>query len=269
MKKTVIILITLLLLVAMLTGCGAPSTKGLTLQEGKLLIGVDDSYKPMEFIDEKTGERVGFDIDLAKALGQELGVEIEFKSTAWDSIFIGLDTAKYDCIISSVSMTTERLENMEFTKPYLSNGQVIIVRAGDTSIKTAADLAGKKVGVQFQTTADTACEKQRQTIDFNLIKYDTGDLTVLALKSGNVDCAVVDMAVAIGWIIDQPDQYTITSASLTNEPISIAVKKGNTKLRDALQEALDNIAKDGKLTEISNKWLKADYTKNIDTNLKQ
>lgn len=267
MKKTVIILVTLLLLVAMLAGCGGPSAKGLTLQEGKLLIGVDDSYPPMEFIDEQTGERVGFDIDLAKALGEELGVEIEFKSTAWDSIFIGLDTAKYDCIISSVSMTTERLEKFEFTKPYLANGQVIIVRAGDESIKTPADLAGKKVGVQFQTTADTACQKHLQTVNFNLIKYDTGDLTILALKSGNVDCAVVDMAVAIGSVIANPEQFTITSASLTNEPIAICVKKGNTKLRDALQEALDNIAKSGKLSKISEKWLDEDYTKNIDTAL--
>ena len=80
MKKTLIIFVSLLFLVAMLTGCGgsAPSAEGLTLQEGKLLVGVDDTYPPMEYVDEKTGETVGFDIDLAKALGEGLGIEVEF-----------------------------------------------------------------------------------------------------------------------------------------------------------------------------------------------
>lgn len=268
MKKTIIILVTLLFLVAVLTGCGAPSAKGLTIKDGTLTVGVDDTYPPMEFQDEKTGETVGFDIDLAKALAEELGLKTEFVSTAWDSIFIGLDTAKYDVIMSSVSMTNERLPNFEFTKPYLANGQVIVVKPGDESIKTPADLAGKKVGVQFQTTSDVACQKHLETVKFDLVQYDSIDLAFLAMRSGNVECIVVDMAVAIDYAAKYPDMYVISSAALTNEPISICIKKGNTKLRDAMQAALDNVIKDGKLSQISVKWLGKDYTQNIDTQLR-
>lgn len=268
MKKTVIIFVTLLLLVAMLTGCGAPSTKGLTITEGVLTVGVDNTYPPMEYQDEKTGETVGFDIDLANALAEELELTVKLVPTAWDSIFIGLDTEKYDCIISSVSMTNERLPNFEFTTPYLANGQVIVVRPGDESVKTPADLAGKKVGVQFQTTADEACKKHLETVDFDLIQYDSIDLAFLAMRSGNVDCIVVDMAVAIDYAAKYSDQYVISSAALTNEPISICIKKGNTDLKEAMQYALDKVIKDGTLSSISKKWLGSDYTQNIDTELR-
>jgi polar amino acid transport system substrate-binding protein len=268
MKKTVILLVTLLFLVAVLTGCGAPSTKGLTIKEGVLTIGVDNTYPPMEYQDEKTGETVGFDVDLANALAEELGLTVQWVPTAWDSIFIGLDTEKYDCIISSVSMTNDRLPNFEFTTPYLANGQVIVVRPGDTSVTKPADLAGKKVGVQFQTTSDEACKKHLQTVQFNLIEYDSIDLAFLAMRSGNVDCIVVDMAVAIDYAAKYPDQYVISSAALTNEPISICIKKGNTQLKDALQYALSKVIKDKKLSAISVKWLGKDYTQDIDTNLR-
>jgi polar amino acid transport system substrate-binding protein len=272
MKKTAIIFITLLLLVATLSGCGssASTAEDLTMTEGVLTIGVDNTYPPMEYNDEETGELVGFDVDLANAIAEKMSLEVNFVSTAWDAIFIGLDTEKYDCIMSSVSMTAERLENFEFTNPYLANGQVIVVKPGDESVQTPEDLEGKKVGVQLETTADTACQKhQASGVDFDLVQYDSIDLAFLAMKSGNVDCIVVDMAVAINYAAKYPDDYVISSASLTNEPISICIKKGNTELKDAMQTALDEVIADGTLAEISVKWLGADYTANIDTELRE
>lgn len=272
MKKTAIIFISLLLLVATLSGCSGSTTtaKDLTMTEGVLTIGVDNTYPPMEYNDEDTGELVGFDIDLANALAEKMGLEVNFVSTAWDAIFIGLDTEKYDCIMSSVSMTEERLENFEFTTPYLANGQVIVVKPGDESVQTPADLEGKKVGVQLETTADTACKKHLESgVTFDLIQYDSIDLAFLAMKSGNVDCIVVDMAVAIDFAAKYPQDYVISSASLTNEPISICIKKDNTALKDAMQAALDEVIADGTLAEISVKWLGEDYTSNIDTELRQ
>lgn len=271
MKKFAIVFVTLLLLVSLLAGCGGTTaSKDLTITPGKLTIGTEPAYPPMEFIDEKTGETVGFDIDLAKALGEKMGLEVVFVPVAWDGIFIGLDAKKYDAIMSSVSITNERLPNFEFTTPYLANGQVIVVKPGDESVKTPADLAGKKVGVQFQTTSDTACQKHLASgVKFDLIQYDSVDLAFLAMRSGNVNTIVVDMAVAIDYVAKYPDLYEISSASLTNEPISICIKKGNTALQKEMQKALDAVIKDGKLSEISVKWLKADYTKNIDTELRE
>lgn len=168
----------------------------------KLTIGVDDTYPPMEYRNEDM-ELVGFDIDFAKALGEELGIEVEFIPTAWDGIFAGLMSNKYDVIISSVSMTPERLQGFEFSNPYLANGQVIVVKEGDDSINSVEDLAGKKVGVQFQTTADIAASKQKETIDFELTQYDDIIQTFSDLKIGRLDAIVVDYAVAIEYTKDK------------------------------------------------------------------
>ena len=270
-KKFAVLFVALLLLASLLAGCGqTTASKDLTITEGKLTIGTEPAYPPMEFIDEQTGETVGFDIDLAKALGEKMGLEVVFVPVAWDSIFIGLDTQKYDAIMSSVSMTNERLPNFEFTTPYLANGQVIVVKPGDESVKTPADLEGKTVGVQFQTTSDIACQKHLASgVKFDLVQYDSVDLAFLAMRSGNVNTIVVDMAVAIDYVAKYPDLYEISSASLTNEPISICIKKGNTELKDEMQKALNAVVKDGTLSEISIKWLGDDYTKNIDTELRE
>ncbi len=248
----------------MFSGCG---TKPAASGNEVLTIAVDDTYPPMEYRDEKN-ELVGFDIDFAKALGEKMGKTIEFKSIAWDTIFAGLDAGNYDAIISSVSMTPTRLENYEFTKPYLANGQVIVVKPGDTSVTKVEDLAGKIVGVQIATTADEACAKQLETMKFELKQYDEIIQTFEALNSGNIECVVVDYAVAIDYATKYPDKYVITSTQLTNEPISICIKKGNTALRDEFQKALTELQTEGKMGELSKTWFGGkDFTSNIDENL--
>lgn len=231
-----------------------------------ITIGVDDTYPPMEFRDEQNN-LVGFDVDLATALGEKLNVKFEYKSVAWDGIFEGLKSGNYDCIISSVSMTPDRLETFDFTKPYLANGQVIVVKPGDTSIKTSADLVGKVVGVQVNTTADTAVTKQQDTVKFDVKRYDEIIQTFDAMNAGVIDCIVVDYAVAIDYQAKYPEKYVITTAQLTNEPIAICFKKGS-ELRDKFQTALDQVKADGKLTELSKKWFGGeDFTSNINENL--
>lgn len=263
-KKTIVSTLLLVLILALgLTACSStPSSGG----ADKLVIAVDDTYPPMEFRDENNN-LVGFDIDLAKAIGEKLGVEVEFVSTAWDGIFEGLKSDMYDAIISSVSMTTDRLEEFDFTKPYLANGQVIVVNPGDTSITTPEDLAGKRVGVQLSTTADEAAEKHLETIDFELSKYDDIMQTFTAMEAGRLDAIVVDAAVAIDYVSKSPEKFEISSAQLTNEPIAVCLKKGNTELRDRIQGAIDELAQDGTLKEISVEWLGDDYTSDIDENL--
>ncbi|MDF2878820.1 MAG: Amino acid transporter [Clostridia bacterium] len=233
----------------------------------KITIGVDDTYPPMEYRDENN-ELVGFDIDFATALGEEMGVEIEFVSTAWDGIFTGLTTDKYDCIISSVSITPERLESYEFSKPYLSNGQVIVVKKGDASIASAADLGGKKVGVQLETTADIASQKQMEATPFELSQYDDIIQTFADLKTGRLDCIVVDYAVAIEYCAKNPEDYEITTAQLTNEPIAVCIKKGNTELKDKVNGAITALQEKGTMLSISDKWLGGDYVSNIDEELR-
>lgn len=271
MKKILVGLLVIIMTASLLVGCTAKddadaAASALGLDDGILHIAVDDTYPPMEYINDQ-GEQVGFDIDLAKELGEKLGVEVKFISSAWDGIFTGLQVGQYDVIISSVSMTTARLETMDFSKPYLANGQVIVVKPGDDSIKSNDDLAGKKVGVQLGTTADDAVVKQLETVDFEVVKYDEIIATFNAMKINAIDCIVVDLAVAMDYVAKEPGEFEISSAKLTNEPIAVAIQKGNSALKTAIDKALDELLADGTLAAISVEHLGIDLTSDIDTKL--
>jgi len=244
-------------------GCKADETN-----KGKVLrVGVDDTYPPMEYRD-KNNELVGFDVELAKAIGEKMGLEVEFVPTAWDGIQQGLNTENYDVIMSSLSITPDRLKSLEFSKPYLSNGQVIVVRPGDEAKSTKIeDLKGKKVGVQLQTTADTAVTKFEKEFNIEVTRYDQIVQTFDAMSAGYVDYIVVDLPVAIDYQLKQADKYKVTDTILTNEPIGVGIKKGNTELKDKVDKAIDELRSEGKLKELSEKLLKKDYTSDINENL--
>jgi len=273
-KKYLGTVLVLFVAVAMLfTGCGKATQGGSQNSDGEetIVVAMDMSYPPMEFVDEND-QVTGFDVELAKAIGEKLGKKIELKNIAWDGIFIGLETDRYDVIMSSVSMTPERLQNYEFTKPYLANGQVIVTRPGDTGIKSVDDLKGKKVGVQTDTTADTACKKKLEEKGedfFTIMRYDEIIQTFEAMSAGHIDYIVVDTVVATEYATKYPEKYQVSTAEpLTNEPIAACFKKGNTALRDEFQKALDELKKDGTLTKLSEKWLfGVDYTQNINEEL--
>jgi len=263
MKK----IITFLLIISVVLSLSACAKEDSSSSSNTLKIGLDDTYPPMEYRNENN-ELVGFDVAFAKALGEELGVEVEFVSTAWDGIFSGLESEKYDAIISAVSITADRIENYEFSNPYLSNGQVIVVSAGDDSISVPSDLEGKNVGVQLETTADIASKKQKEETPFELTQYDDIIQTFSDLKTGRLDAIVVDYAVAIDYVSKSPEDYEITSAQLTNEPIAVCMKKGNTELKDKIDEALATLQENGTMKAISEEWLGGDYVSDIDTELR-
>lgn len=271
MKKIFLFVVVISLVLSLLAGCAtetevSEAALALGLDDGVLNIAVDDTYPPMEYRNEND-ELVGFDVDLAKALGEELGVEVKFMSSSWEGIFTGLTAKQYDVIISSVSMTKDRMPTMDFSNPYLANGQVIVVKTGDTSISSKEDLVNKKVGVQLGTTSDTASTKQLEVMEFELVQYPDIIACFTALKIGAIDCIVVDMPVAIEYCSASPEDYTTTTTQLTNEPIAVALQKGSSALQTAINEALSTLSENGTLTTISNEHLGADYTQDIDTKL--
>lgn len=252
------------------TAGGSISTaSGDTLSAGVLTIGVDDSYPPMEYKDD-SGNTVGFDVDMANEIGKRLGKKVEFVSTAWDGIFQALNTNKFDAVISAVSMTDEREQAFEFTKPYIANAQMIVVRPGNNSIKKPEDLAGKKVGCQISTTANDSADylQQKEGIKFNLSTYDQIIQPFQDMKAGRLDAIIVDEVVGQYYIAQSPKEYKAAALKLTNEPIGACFKKGNTTLRDEVQKAIDAMNADGTMKKLSQKWFKADLTSNIDTKLK-
>ena len=239
--------------------------------DGKYLkIGVDDSYPPMEYKDEKSNT-IGFDIDVAKEIAKRLGKEPQFVTTAWDGIFSALNTNKFDCIISSVSMTAKRLDGFTFTTPYIANSQMIIVKPDDNSITKPQDLAGKKVGCQVSTTAhESATKLQAKGTKYAELKtYDQVIQPFADMKAGRIEVIIVDEVVGQYYIGMDKANFKAASAKLTNEPIGVCLKKGNKILADKIQKAMDDMRPHGTMKQISMQWFNADLTSNIDAVLKE
>lgn len=249
---------------------GSISTaSGDTKSVGVLRVGVDDSYPPMEYKDD-SGNLVGFDVDMTKEIAKRLGKKAEFVSTQFDGLFQALNTGKYDTIISAMSMTDEREQTFEFTRPYIANAQMIVVKPKDNSIKKAEDLSGKKVGCQISSTANDSADylQQKEGIKFTLSTYDQIIQPFQDMKAGRLDAIIVDEVVGQYYIAQSPKEYKAAAVKLTNEPIGACFKKGNTVLRDEVQQAIDSMSADGTMKKLSEKWFKADLTSNIDAKLK-
>jgi len=269
-KRLGLSLIVLLLSALVLTGCasGGTKTEEDALADGVLSIGVDDTYLPMEFRNDQN-ELVGFDIDFANALAEELGVEVEFQTVAWDGIFNGLNAKQYDVIISSTSITPERLEGFSMSDPYVANGIVIVSRKDATPVKVFKELEGKTLGAQIETTADIAAEKLKldEGVNVEIKKFDGMLDAFAALQGKQIDNVITDVGVAMYYVAQNPDLYVVSSDVLTNEPIGITARSADTTMTEQFNKAIKALQESGKMTEISMKWFGQDMTKDIDTEL--
>jgi len=276
MKKLITLLMVVSMSVMLLAGCGVKNTAGsadvksikkdATLAAmlpanlktaGKILVGVDDSYPPMEFRDD-SNNLVGFDKDLGDAIGKKLGVTMEWVPTKWDGILLALESSRFDMLLSSLSDTPDREKEILFSKPYIQGGPVLVVKKGTKGITTGADLSGKIVGVQTGTTGDDAV---RAMAGVKEVKgYDKITDALMDLAIGRTDVVVADDQVGTYYVGLDSTKYEVVG-KLAAEPFGIGFKKADTKLRDAVQGAIDSLKKDGVLTTISMKWFKADYYK--------
>ncbi|MBM3189648.1 MAG: transporter substrate-binding domain-containing protein, partial [Chloroflexi bacterium] len=229
----------------------APAPVGL----GKIVIATDAAFPPMEFVDANK-QIVGFDIDMMNAIAERMGLEIEYKNTAWDGIFAGLESGDYDAILSSVTITDERKQTYDFSDPYINAGQAVVVVAGEMAIQGDKDLAGKTVGAQIGTTGAFAVQKIAEA---TLKEYDTIDLAFMDLLAGNVDAVVVDTPVAADYALAS-DQFRgklkIVGEPFTDEYYGLVVRKGQMQdLLKAFNEGLKAIKADGTYDAIYAKWI--------------
>lgn len=282
MKKLIVALLTGTLVFS-LVGCGSDSPtvsteaesgtaadagesasdEPLTLKDGVLQVGVEIGYPPMEYFDTDGTTPVGYDIDVANALGEKLGMEVEFVDTAWDGIFSSLDTDKYDCIISAVSITDEREEAYNLTKPYVAN-KLVLVTSKDSGITSPEGLEGKGVAVQAETTADIY---MTELIDGGLTcdyyEYDKVLNCFDDLKAGRCDAVLVDSVVAAYYLGEDADSYETVWENDEAEPMAICLKKGNDALTQTIESALDEMYSDGSLGEIATTHFGSDITEGL------
>lgn len=217
-----------------------------------LKVATDATFAPFEFLDEKTKKPAGFDVDLVEAIGEIIGAEVQVINVAWDGLIPGLQLGNYDMIAAAMAITDERKLAVDFSRPYFVTGQVIVVKAGNTSIKTPEDLKGKRVGVQIGTTGDYAAEAIGGV---DVKRYENAPAAFMALKVGQVHAVVVDELVAIQELNANPGQTVIAGRPFATEEYGIAVRKGNKALLDRINAALEQIQADGTYEKLYEKWI--------------
>jgi polar amino acid transport system substrate-binding protein len=262
MKKFMAIIITITLAGSLLVGCGQKQEKLNSLEAvqktGKLTIGLDDSYPPMEFRDSKNN-LVGFDIDLGNEIGKKIGVETEYISTDFNGILLALASSKFNIILSGMSITDKRKESIDFSDTYVMGGQVVAIKKGDTSIKSLEDLKGKVVACQLGSTGDTAASAMKGLKEVK--KYDKITEAFQELSSKRVDAVIMDAQVGGYYVAKKPGEYDVLKGVISEEPMGIGFKKEDKELKVAVQKALDELKSDGTLSKLSIKWFGFDAYK--------
>ncbi len=221
-------------------------------ERGKLIVGINVPFGPMEYYDQ-SGKIVGFDIDLITKIASDIGVVVEIKDVPWIDLFNDLKMEKFDVIIDSITITDDRQKEMLFSSPYLSTGQVIVVRKDNIDINKPEDLKGKKVSVFKNTTCEDVA---RRYADLSLLQsYEGQDVVTHHLKNKDADAMIVDYIVALNTVKENPDLKMVTN-KITEEYYGIATKLGNNALMDEINSILREIKRDGQLKQIEDKWLK-------------
>lgn len=262
MKKIFALCMMLVLAVTALAGCDSNSAQ--KEESKKIVVGLDDSFPPMGFKDEKN-EIVGFDIDLAKEVAKRLGREVEFKAIDWNSKEAELKSGRVDILWNGLDITDKRKENMLFSEPYMDNRQIVFVaKNGKMAVAGEADLAGKTIGTQSGGTTEEYFEnKPELKASMKEVKYYPDYINAfMDLENGRLDAVVGDEIIGRYYISKHPDEIqAIDTVIGTVSQFGIAFRKDDQKLRDEVQKVFDEMKADGTVAKISEKWFAKDITK--------
>ena len=223
------------------------NNSGTNDSKNKLIVGFDAEFPPYGFKDQETGEYIGFDLDLAQEVCKRNGWTLIKQPIAWDSKDMELNTGSIDCIWNGFTING-RESDYTWTKPYLDNKQVVVVRKSD-SINNLKDLKNKIVAVQTDSSALAAFTAEDATKENKALKESFKELQEIAdyntafmnLESGAIDAVCLDIGVAYSQINNRNDVYKVLDESVSSEKYGIGFKLGNTKLRDTIQDTLNDM----------------------------
>lgn len=253
-RSTLLAALAVLAIAVFATGCGSSDDDSTGGGDGgeKLTVGSDVPYPPFEEFGKTKSEFKGFDVELVEALAEKIGRTPEFKDTSFDTIFRDLAQGKFDMVASATTITDEREETVDFTNPYyLPSAQSIVVKKGNSELKTGKDLEGLVVGVQQGTTGEEYVEEEIDTKE--LRTFPQGPDTIPALKAGTIDAVVIDRPVAENIIAADSD-LEISGGIETEEQYGFVVQQGDETLLDELNEALQKVIDSGEYKTIYTKW---------------
>ena len=261
MKKFLVLAMVVVMTAALLAGCGSSDKKSegqtsaggvKTVQEGVLTMATNAYFPPYEFY--QGSEIVGIDAEIAKAIADKLGLELQIQDMEFDSIITAVQTGKADMGLAGMTVTEERLKNINFSDSYATGIQSIVVKE-DSEIASVDDLKGKKIGVQLSTTGDIyACDDFGEE---NVEKYNKGNDAILALSQGKVDAVIIDNEPAKSYVAATKG-LKVLDTEYVQEEYAACISKDNEELLKAVNEALSELREDGTLQSIMDKYISAE-----------
>lgn len=247
-----------LLAIALGSLCAASFAQGKELK-----VAIDPTYEPFTF---KTadGKPTGFDVDIANALCEQIKRKCVFVEQVWDSMIPGLRAKKYDVIISSMSITADRLKAIDFTDKYYNTPSRVVLKK-DVKFTGPASIKGKKIGVLKGSTQEKYALGELKTAGVQVIAYEAQDQVYLDIKSGRLDGTVADFVEVTGGFLSKPEgkDYTLVGPELYTEKYfgigaGIGLRKGETALKTELNAAIKAIRSNGIYKKINDKYFKFD-----------
>lgn len=277
MKKLSALLLAAVLGVSVLSGCNAvqkvdsdnTNTADTSLEDikekGYFTVGLDATFAPMGFTDE-SGEIVGFDIDLAKAVAEKMGVEVKFQPIDWDSKSMELSSGNIDVIWNGFSISDERKKEVLFTDSYLTTGQVIVVKS-DSDIITKKDLAGKTIALQDGSTSEKALKEDTETYNSigedNISRFKENSQVLMEIEAGRADAAVIDEIFVRYYLAQEKmlDKFKVLDERFAAEDYGVGGRLTDKSFIDAVNSAITECKTDGTASEYSVKWFGEDMYK--------
>ncbi|MCQ2544141.1 MAG: basic amino acid ABC transporter substrate-binding protein [Lachnospiraceae bacterium] len=242
--KKILGIVTSILMVMMLAACGS--------NKNELVMATNAEFPPYEY--HEGDAIVGIDVEICKAIAEEMGKTLVIEDMQFDSVITSVQTGKADLGAAGLTVTEDRLKNINFSESYATAAQVIIVPTG-SDIASPDDLEGKRIGVQLGTTGDIYAE---DIADATIERYNKGFEAVQALLQGKIDAVIIDNEPAKVYVEQNPDTLIIVDEAFTYEEYAIAISKENTQLLDDVNAAIKKLKESGKLDEIVNKYISAD-----------
>jgi len=216
-----------------------------------ILVASDTAYAPFEFQDPNSGDYVGFDMDLVKAIAEVNDWNCEIRSMNFDGIVPALESSSVDMSISAMTITDQRKEKVNFSVPYYRSGQSVMVAASNEDIKGFEDLDGKHIGAQISTTG----AMEANTVpNAEVTEYNTINEAFMALRNGNIDAIVNDFPVNAYFIKQGNDDVKLVGDLRTSEHYGIAIPKDKPEILEKVNSALETLKENGKYDEIYKEW---------------
>lgn len=275
MKKRVLsVLLAVGMVASLIVGCGSSDSKEASsegedkqeqtnyeriMEEGVIKIGTEGTYKPFTYHDEND-ELTGYDVEVAKAIGEKLGVKVEFSEITWEGLLASLDNGTVDLVLNQVGVTDERKEKYDFSDPYLYSYIALITTSDNTDITSWESARGKKTSLNVSSNYALIAEDY----EMDITASETFSKDIELLTAGRTDCVINNTIAFNDYITEKPDvAIKIVDVQEQADTVAVPIPKGNEDLVKAINKALEELKADGTLTKLSEQFLGKDFSREL------